>query len=92
MLNTYTRCGRTFNADEFGNYVAGFQGAAYDRKYHPHALAKSLVEEAGLFFHLIGNTKAKDDPYDDTGFPLIHAGEADGGSFNENGGKCGCSK
>jgi hypothetical protein len=47
--DTFARCGRKFNADEFGNYVAGFQGAAYDQKYYPHGLAESLVEEFGVY-------------------------------------------
>jgi hypothetical protein len=34
----------------------------------------------------------KDDPYDDTGFPLIIVGEHDGAKFGKNSGKCGCDK
>jgi hypothetical protein len=82
--DTWTICGHTLNADQFANYVAGFQGGAYDSafslangQFGQPFIAEGLVEDAGILYHLYGKTKAKNDPLDQTGTPFIHAGEAD---------------
>ena len=93
MHDTWTRCGTTMDADHFANYVAGFQGAAYDSDFFWTAgwRAEMLVEGAGIAYHLAGKTKAIHDPFDATGLPLIHAGEGDGWNFPKKSG-CGCSQ
>lgn len=83
--DTWTRCGRKMNAWQFGNYIAGFQGAAYDEKYF---WTTGAVKAAGLYYHLTGDTDAQNDPFDRTGFPDINNGEKDGWNFFKNGGKC----
>jgi RHS repeat-associated protein len=92
--DTWTRCGKTYNAGQFGNYVAGFQGAAYDQKYFwttGAIWAETAVKGFGILYHIIpGQSKAVNDPFDRTGFPDINAGEKDGWNFGSNNGKCGC--
>ena len=92
--DTWTRCGVTMSADDFANYVAGFQGAAYDEKFFwttGFIWAEASVKLAGIAYHLFGRTKSKDDPFDRTGFPMINAGEKDGSRFGKRQ-TCGCGQ
>jgi RHS repeat-associated protein len=88
--NTWTRNGVKMDADQFGNYIAGFQGAAYDQAYNTSSgfsilpVAKNIVESAGILYHLMGLTKAHNDPFDHTGMPMIQAGERDGAVFRDD--------
>jgi hypothetical protein len=87
------RCGKKMDAWQFGNYVAGFQGGAYDERYFwttGAIWAETAVKSFGLAFHLRGWTNAQNDPYDETGTPDINAGEADGWNFHLHGRGCGC--
>jgi RHS repeat-associated protein len=92
-FDTWTRNGVTMKSNEFGNYIAGFGGAAYDRRYrwstgifHGAGIAVKLY---GVGYHILGKTEAPDDPFDATGFPMITAGEVDGNTF---GPVCGCGR
>jgi len=92
--DTWTRCGKKMNADQFGNYVAGFQGAAYDHYYFWTTgafTAQASVEAVGIYYHLTRHTKATNDPWDKTGRPDIRAGERDGWNFSKNPSGCGCA-
>jgi RHS repeat-associated protein len=99
--DTWTRCGKKMNADQFGNYIAGFQGGAYDHNLNPYPfllvpfpppfLALPLVQGAGVYYHISGKTKAKNDRFDRTGMPDILAGAADGWFFGSDP-NCKCSK
>ncbi|MDR3412316.1 MAG: RHS repeat-associated core domain-containing protein [Formivibrio sp.] len=75
--DTWTVNGQTMDASQFGNFIAGFEGASYDLKYF--ALTGTDAEEAvmlaGLYYHLSGKTHAHDDPLDFTGMPDIINGE-----------------
>jgi hypothetical protein len=74
--DTWLRCGAKMNADQFANYMAGFQGAAYDSYYFWSTgllFAQFNVKLPGVLYHLDGRTKAKNDPYDRTGSPMINA-------------------
>ena len=90
--DTFTRCGKTYKAGEFGNFMAGFQGAIYDQTYFSHwpFPAETVVKAAGIYYHISGNTDAKNDPWDKTGRRDINRGEKDAWNFTKNGGKCGC--
>ena len=93
QADNWTRCGTKMNADDFANYVAGFQGAAYDREYFWTTGGRALmtVYAFGIGYHLTGNTKAVGDPFDLTGMPMINAGAGDGGRFGSRTG-CGCAR
>jgi RHS repeat-associated protein len=94
MDDTWTRCGVTMDADHFANYVAGFQGAAYDDAFYwttGFIWAETAVKGAGILYHITGRTKAVNDPWDRTGFPMINAGERDGENF-ANKKQCGCGQ
>jgi hypothetical protein len=60
--DTWTRCGKKYNADHFANYMAGFEGSAYDANYWPHWGATAAVRLAGRAYHALGQTKSPDDP------------------------------
>ena len=84
--DTWTFNGKTMNANQMGNFVAGFQGAAYDKKYNDSVpVAQTTVEAYGIKYHLLKQTKAKDDPFDRTGMPDIKKGEAAGMTFKPAG-------
>ncbi len=72
--DTFCVNGRRMNADEFGNYIAGYQGAAYDGNLLSPFSALDAVYAAGLWYHLTGDTKAVNDPFDATGRPFIALG------------------
>jgi hypothetical protein len=114
MNDTWTRCGVKMDADHFANYMAGFQGGAYDSNYFPGGLsvptgydaagdpegyvnvpasfAQSTVEAFGILYHLDARSKARNDPFDRTGWPMIKTGEKDGRSFNPDARPtCGCN-
>jgi RHS repeat-associated protein len=75
--STWTLGNVTMNADQMGNFIAGFEGASYDNRFTFGLgnLAQSGVEGAGLYYHLNGQTHAKNDPLDFTGMPDIMKGE-----------------
>jgi RHS repeat-associated protein len=78
--DTWCVNGKIMNADQFGNYIAGFQGAAYDVTYPvPVGLASVIV--AGVGYHITGRTKAPNDRLDRTGRPDIDAGAAAAAGF-----------
>jgi RHS repeat-associated protein len=91
--DTWARCGVKMDADHFANYMGGFQGAAYDRAFlwTTGGRAQMYVYAAGIYYHLMGKTKAVNDPFDLTGIPMINAGSGDGWNFG-NGDSCGCSR
>lgn len=91
--DTWTRCGAKMDADHFGNYMGGFQGAAYDRAFFwsTGGRAEMYVYAAGLYYHMTEQTKALDDSFDATGFPIIDAGTQDEWNFGK-GGACGCNR
>jgi RHS repeat-associated protein len=72
--DTFCVNGRHMTAFEFGNFIAGYEAALYERKFHHAFPAIASVYGAGLVLHLGGATTAKNDPFDRTGFPLIKAG------------------
>ena len=83
--DTWIYKGQLVDADHMGNFIAGFEAAAYDRAYASGApAAELLVELGGIGYHLAGNTKAENDPFDETGMPAIQAGERAGAKFNPN--------
>jgi hypothetical protein len=92
--DTWCVYGKKMNADQFGNFIAGFQGAAYDANYFP-PIALATVKAAGIGYHVTGRTKAPNDPWDKTGMPDINAGAKAATNFisspirNDNN-KCGC--
>jgi hypothetical protein len=96
QTDTWLRCGHTMNAGEFGNYIAGFEGAAYDQYYFwttGAVNAQTLVEGARIYYHITGQTKAPHDPFDLTGLPHVFRGERDGWQFGANRSRhnCRCS-
>jgi len=69
-------------ASEIGNFIAGFQGSAYDKKFNGSVpVAQATVEAYGIKYHLTGAMRAKNDPLDRTGMPDIKKGEAAGMTF-----------
>jgi len=81
MNDTWTFNGQTMDASHFANFVAGFEGAAYDATYFPDAYllgirpAEKAMQDGGIAYHLSGHTLAKHDPFDLTGMPDILNGE-----------------
>jgi len=92
--DTWTWCGKKMNRDQFGNFVAGFEGASYDRMYFltGGGNAEVAVSLFGIAFHVNKETKAKNDPLDSTGRPDILTGQEAGWSFNPNRDRCGCQQ
>jgi RHS repeat-associated protein len=101
--DTFTRCGMKMSAGDFGNYIAGFEGGAWDDAHygdreigfssnHTYQLryAETMARLAGLYYHVKGDTDVKNDPWDKTGWPWITNGADDGRSFSKKGGGCGC--
>ena len=72
--DTFCVDGTVYDRDQFANYLAGYQGAAYDQNVFSPFPALDEVYLAGLGYHLMGQTKAQGDPFDTTGFPYIAAG------------------
>ncbi len=72
--DTFCVNGKRLTADQFGNYIAGYQGAAYDQYVTSPYPALATVYADGLYYHIMGDTKAVNDPFDTTGFPYIHMG------------------
>ena len=104
-FDTFMVNGHLLNAGQFGNFLAGYQAQAYDYKYHvPFALQEMYI--AGVGLHLLHNTNAINDPWDQTGIPYISEGAAyfstigdvplggggggSGGSGGGEGNGCGC--
>jgi RHS repeat-associated protein len=104
--DTFTRCGLTMTATDFGNYVAGFQAGSWDDAFYgdrqigfsPKHLwqlryAEGVVQAFGILYHLIpGQSFAKNDPSDQTGRPWITLGSDDGRSFSRKGAGCPCQQ
>jgi RHS repeat-associated protein len=74
--DTFCVDGRKYDPNQFANYIAGYQGAAYDNFVGSPVPALALVNLAGMYYHRIGWTKAENDPWDATGRPDIAAGAA----------------
>lgn len=72
--DTFCVNGRRMTPAEFANYIAGYQGSAYDQNVFSPIPATVLVYDAGVFYHMVGETLATNDPWDTTGFPDITAG------------------
>ena len=94
--DTFCVNGHRMTAPQFGNYIAGFAGKAYDQTYSPFGLpvAEAAVKAGGIAYHL-GDGFPPPDPLDKTGFPDINNGEnaAPGflGAPAPRNGKCGCN-
>lgn len=76
--DTWNICGRTFNADQMGNFMAGYQAGVYDKNYFwttGAIWAQGSVDAAGVLYHMTGRTKATTDPLDRTGMPDILRGQ-----------------
>jgi hypothetical protein len=75
--DTWCVNGRTLNVDQMGNFIAGFEGQAYDQTFNSSSInALQLVIEGGIAFHQTGRTKSVNDPNDLTGYPDIISGAA----------------
>ena len=72
--DTFCVNGKKLTADQFGNYMAGYQGSAYDQYVTSPFPALATVYADGIWYHLRGDTKAVNDPFDLTGIPDIHMG------------------
>ena len=103
QADTWTRCGIKMSAGDFGNYIAGFQGGAWDQvNYgdreigfnlkHTYRLryAEFLVNLGGIFYHATGQSDVPHDPGDKTGRPWITLGADDGRAFYDMNAKCPC--
>lgn len=93
MNDTWKRCGVTMDADHFANFMAGFQGGAYDREFKWTTglwTAEASVRVAGFLYHVAGLSKAKNDWSGATGRPMINAGEKDAWKFHRDEPSCDC--
>jgi RHS repeat-associated protein len=68
--DTWTIGGRTYNASEMGNFMAGFQAAAYDEKFGSGLDAKLAVYVAGI----LDSINKGDTDLDAKSRPAIDAG------------------
>ena len=80
--DTFCVNGKPLNRWEFGNYIAGYQGAAYDLKYGDTVSALAAVYVAGASYHVRGMSVRADNPSvldwnPVAGFPMITAGAID---------------
>ncbi len=76
--DTWNVCGHILNADQMGNFMAGYQSGVYDSYYFwttGAIWAQGSVDAAGILYHLTGRTKATNDPLDRTGMPDILRGQ-----------------
>jgi len=79
--DTWTLCGMTMKGHQFANFLAGFEGASYDRNYFwttGAIWAQLAVNIGGVGYHFQGATQAQNDPLDFTGRPDIHLGQTVG--------------
>jgi RHS repeat-associated protein len=98
--DTFNVCGQQISAGDFGNFIAGFQGAAWDHKYDwrwflspilvPPGFATNTAIVAGQYYHVKGDTDVPNDPLDATGIPWILRGAVAGWNFPKDNRKCGC--
>ena len=72
--DTFCVNGERLTPFEFGNYAAGYEGAAYDETFSFAPPALLTVYAGGVGLHLAGATVATDDPWDITGGALIRRG------------------
>ncbi len=102
QTDTWCVNGRTLNVDQFGNFIAGFGAQAYDQTYPmspimtnpllPYGGALTVTIDFGVFYHLIGATKAVNDPLDLTGIPDILDGADYAKNFSRSSpSSCGCN-
>ncbi len=99
--DTFNVCGQQMSAGDFGNFIAGFQGAAWDHKYYwpwflspilaPPGSATLTVIVAGQYYHVTKDTDVPNDPLDATGIPWILRGAVAGWKFSKGNDKCGCN-
>jgi hypothetical protein len=92
--DTWTKCGVTMSAGDFGNYIAGFQAGAWDQTFYDNSWrhwdrpAEGLAYLAGIYYHASGQSDVPNDPWDNTGLPWIKRGADDGHSFSSGRGRC----
>ncbi len=80
--STFIVNGATMDAAQFGNFIAGFEGAVYDQMYSFGVpVAESAVEGVGVAIHCFGRSASTDDPWDSRGLRDIHAGERYGATY-----------
>jgi RHS repeat-associated protein len=72
--DTWCINGRKLNADQMANFMLGFQAQAYDNTYPVGNAALNVGGLAGIYYHVTGQSKVKNDPWDNTGFPDINSG------------------
>jgi RHS repeat-associated protein len=92
-FDTFCVNGKRFSAPEFGNYIAGFEGSAYDRTFSSDfaPVAGLGVTAGGLLYHVgeglwsfLGLQGAERDFLDSTGRPFINEGYLAGAQFLAN--------
>jgi|ERR1035437_1919051 hypothetical protein len=83
---TWNLYGTTMDANQMGNFIAGFEAGAYDTKYSETTgggNATAAVFAYGLYYHLSGKTHAHNDPLDFTGDPDIANGVGAGMTYTD---------
>jgi RHS repeat-associated protein len=92
--DTFNVDGYELTASQFGNYIAGYEGEAYDEKFGHSYFALHAVYLGGKFYHQNGGSGAKNDPQDLTGLPDILAGAfgAAGAWLDSSNSGCGCKQ
>ncbi len=98
--STWCVNGQRMDAAQFGNYIAGFEGAAYDATWASGGapVAEAGVKAGGIFYH-VGDAENGDIPWSDaldsSGRPDINAGENAASNFlgsPNNNKECPCKK
>lgn len=76
--DTFCIKGQKLDAGQFGNFLAGYQGQAYDENEWLSPIpGLASVAVAGFLYHYTGHSYASGiDPYDRLGAPYIFAGAA----------------
>ena len=91
--DTFCVDGHVVSAPEFGNYIAGLEASAYDKRYaFSVQFAGTAVIQAGIWFHrsnavlytFSAGTYGEFDPLDLTGIPFIDDGLIAGHYFDPN--------
>jgi hypothetical protein len=73
--DTFCVNGKRMDAAAFGNFIAGYQGRAYDEYVLSPFPALLTMYAAGLFYHNLPNeSTSQNDRLDRSGFPFIHLG------------------
>lgn len=90
--DTFEVQGRRMAATSFANYLAGFEGGAYVKKFpYSPVPADGIVWAYGVEYHRAGETKARNDPNDNLGFPDIISGDRAAANFHAAA-LCGCQQ